>query len=732
MATLVFTAIGTVLGGPIGGAIGALAGQAADALIFKPGPRTGPRLTDLSVQTSRYGAQIPRLYGRMRVAGTVIWATDLEEATSTSGGGKGQPSVTSYSYAASLAVALSSRPIRGIGRIWADGNLLRGAAGDFKTPVAACRIHDGAAGQAVDPLIAAAVGMAQAPAFRGLAYIVLEALQLADFGNRIPSLTVEVIADEGSVPVSAIAGDLMGRDVAFLGDAEPDVKGYAADGSDLGEAIDPLIEAHGLRWRGEGAEVRLVGRRAAGHVLAAGREVRAIDGEAEQPGEKRRLPLDAVPVRLSVRHFDPARDYQIGAQSAERPGPGQRSEELGLPAAISADAARGLADRALRARLAERRSLTRACDWTALELAAGDAVTVEGEPGQWIVEQAEWQDMAPRLTLRAVAGGTAPLPGAGDPGQPVLPADMVQGPTRLAVVELAAPDDRLAQAPLIFAAATGTTAGWRRAALLRFHAETETAEPLGATAPRAVLGTTLDVLGDGLPWRMDLRATVDIQLDNEADSLIDADDGELMRGANLCALGAELLQYGKASLVAPGHYRLSRLVRGWRGTEWAMADHEAGERFVLLEAARLAAVVTSAGDVGRLLALRASGSGDMVPAEADWTVDGRAILPPAPVHARARMEGGDMIVAWMRRSRLGWAWRDLADAPLGEERETYRLTIMAGDAALRDIETGEPSWRYLAAERAADDVAAAGAPMRLAIRQIGTYGPSRPLVLALS
>src|SRR5690606_8866530 len=143
-----------------------------------------------------------------------------------------------------------------------------------------------------------------------------------------------------------------------------------------------------------------------------------------------------------------------------------------------------------------------------------------------------------------------------------------------------------------------------------------------------VLGIALDALGEGQPWRIDGRATVEVQLDNATDSLIDADDGELAGGANLCALGAELLQYGKASLVAPGRYRLSRLVRGWRGTEWAMAGHSAGERFVLLDAERLAAIATTAGDIGRLLMMRASGAGDLVPAEADWLVDGRAVLPP--------------------------------------------------------------------------------------------------------
>ena len=126
MATLVLSSVGTALDGPVGSAIGALIGQSVDQQLLSP-VRRGPRVGDLAVQTSSYGTQIPRIYGSMRVAGTVVWATDLVESTETSGA-KGQPDVT-YSYSVSLAVALSSRPASRIARIWADGKLLRGAAG---------------------------------------------------------------------------------------------------------------------------------------------------------------------------------------------------------------------------------------------------------------------------------------------------------------------------------------------------------------------------------------------------------------------------------------------------------------------------------------------------------------------------------------------------------------------------------------------------------------------------
>src|SRR5690348_11790410 len=153
MATLLLTAVGTLVGGPLGGALGALAGQQLDRAVLGAPTRKGPRLKDLSIQTSSYGAPIPRVFGAMRVAGSVIWATELAEHRDKSGGGKGKPKVVTYSYTSSFAVALSSRPIRRIGRIWADGNLLRGAAGDLKV-AATLRVHLGHGDQAPDPLLA--------------------------------------------------------------------------------------------------------------------------------------------------------------------------------------------------------------------------------------------------------------------------------------------------------------------------------------------------------------------------------------------------------------------------------------------------------------------------------------------------------------------------------------------------------------------------------------------------
>jgi hypothetical protein len=77
MATLILGAVGGLIGGPIGAALGAAIGNRVDQRLLAPKGRKGPRLNDLAVQTSSYGSAIPKVFGRMRIAGSVIWSTDL-------------------------------------------------------------------------------------------------------------------------------------------------------------------------------------------------------------------------------------------------------------------------------------------------------------------------------------------------------------------------------------------------------------------------------------------------------------------------------------------------------------------------------------------------------------------------------------------------------------------------------------------------------------------------------
>ncbi|MEO0679012.1 MAG: glycoside hydrolase/phage tail family protein [Pseudomonadota bacterium] len=213
MATIVLASLGASLGAGLGGTIagvalgpiagqvaGGLAGQAIDGLLFgggsSPQAIVGPRLQSLDVTTAQEGTPIPDVEGRARVPGHVIWATRYEEVETTEDvGGKGAPpsqSVTSYEYFANFAVAFAQGPVRHVGRIWADGELLDPS----EVKVRVRRGFNGD-GQDVDSLIEGLDG--DAPAYRGTAYAVFERLPIAGYGNRVPQLAFEVYGKTGEV-----------------------------------------------------------------------------------------------------------------------------------------------------------------------------------------------------------------------------------------------------------------------------------------------------------------------------------------------------------------------------------------------------------------------------------------------------------------------------------------------------------------------------------------------------
>lgn len=201
-----FAVVGALIGDATGFAIGGLVGGIVGSLLFpieQPNQfAEGPKLGDLSIQTSTYGNAIPVIYGTCRVAGNVIWSTGLIEHANTVTqeieGGKGGSSptstVTTYTYTASFAISLCNNEIIGIKRIWADDKLWY----DFADPPVGVSfyhtLYTGTEDQLPDAAIEADKGVGNVPAFRGQAYIVFKDLDLTIFGNRIPNFHFEVVS----------------------------------------------------------------------------------------------------------------------------------------------------------------------------------------------------------------------------------------------------------------------------------------------------------------------------------------------------------------------------------------------------------------------------------------------------------------------------------------------------------------------------------------------------------
>ena len=739
MATLLLSAVGTAIGGPIGGALGAIIGQQLDQnILFRPKGREGPRLQELAVQTSSYGSQIPRLFGRMRVAGTVIWATDLKETRNREGGGKGRPSRTIYSYSACFAVALSSRRIKGIGRIWADGKIFRGAAGDFKSE-ARFAFHSGGENQAVDGLMASAEASGGTPAYRGLALAVFEDMDLTEYGNRIPSLTFEVIADDGSVTFAEIVADISGQRIAMP--AADAVIGYAAGGEDRQAALRSLIDIIPLSLSSDPGAIDRI--QSLVRSVADASSATTIDSNFVQaagrrdvaPPAMRTASISAAPRQVSIRYYDPVRDYQSGIQSAFRPGTGRISVVRDFPATIGADQARTIAATSLWSEYDERSTLQVAVPLDSRVYRPGKLVKCDGIDGLWRVRECEIGSGFVQLSLMR-ANPYAGLTAAGsEQGRSVADADLRAGSTRLLLVDLPFAVDApttVSDTARLYAAAAGD-AGWRNAQLFASGSGGAPGTYIGQIPAPTVIGTTSCALDFANPALIDELNHLDVDLHHAGMTLVYADYAQLLAGRNIAVVGREIIQFAMALPLAEGRFRLSRLIRGLGGTEAEMERHVAGEEFVLLDGGSMLEIGSAYYTPFSPADVFALGREDLDPVPATITSPGRALTPWSPVHPRwTFLDGGDLRIEWTRRSRAGTIWPDHVEVPLAEEFEKYRVELseeVDSEPAIV-IETSEPQV-VVAADQIAPILANNISGITAKISQIGSHGLSDALALTI-
>ena len=103
MATILLSAVGAAFGAGFGGtvlglsgavigrAVGATIGRAIDQRIMGGGSEAVEvgRVERFRLMGASEGAAVPRVWGRVRISGQVIWATRFQEQIVQSGGGKG-------------------------------------------------------------------------------------------------------------------------------------------------------------------------------------------------------------------------------------------------------------------------------------------------------------------------------------------------------------------------------------------------------------------------------------------------------------------------------------------------------------------------------------------------------------------------------------------------------------------------------------------------------------------
>jgi hypothetical protein len=564
------------------------------------------------------------------------------------------------------------------------------------------------------PLIGSVEGIANTPAYRGLALAVFEDLELAEFGNRIPFLTFEVEADEVAPTVGALLEDASQGTIEC--GAGQRLAGFAAYGRSIRAAVEPLVDGFGIDVFDDGELLR--GASGVAVAIAAEELGNSADGKAASRIAREQLPARRLPAVLRLTHYDPARDYQTGEARALAGEQAGAEVQQDLPAALDAGEARALAEQMVARAWARRDRLTLRLPPARLAVSPGCEVELPLSPSRWILTKTTIDSFVMVAELQPSTG--RPVEVAADSGRIVASPDSVAGPLSLALFDVPTFDVRGGDEPRILLAASAAGGSWKRRAVeIGFGGQA-----IGTETSRAksVLGRVEGVLGSGATDLIDEINGIEIVLIDADQWLTSCDDEALQAGENLAAVGRELIQFGRVVPLGGGAFRLSRLLRGRGGTEWACAGHGLNEMFCLLQPGSMQAVALPAWSVGATVTA-ASGS-----ASATCNFEGEGVRPPAPINLRAALQpGGGLAVSWTRRSRFGFAWVDGIDAPLGEGVERYRVTITGADGTLELI-TDQPEITVTPTDLA---VAGTGTAV-IEVRQVGDHAVSRAAALGIT
>jgi hypothetical protein len=193
----------------------------------------------------------------------------------------------------------------------------------------------------------------------------------------------------------------------------------------------------------------------------------------------------------------------------------------------------------------------------------------------------------------------------------------------------------------------------------------------------------VNILQPHSPHVIDTASQLEVELLHSGMVLAAGTGNPLLFGSNLCWIGGEFIRVGSVKFLGGSRYMLSMLQRGCYGTEDKIAGHLMNEKFVLLESDSLRSLDGEAANIGADLNIEALGIADTAPAAANIQVQGQAIKPFSPVHAKVEQtENGDLRVSWIRRSRINTGWQDFVDMPNPEGELSFEVSIWKNGISL--------------------------------------------------
>lgn len=233
----------------------------------------------------------------------------------------------------------------------------------------------------------------------------------------------------------------------------------------------------------------------------------------------------------------------------------------------------------------------------------------------------------------------------------------------------------------------------------------------------AIMGNCITTLGDWTgPRVFDEINTVTVDVGDGVLNSSTRDAVLASYAVNAILIGDEMIQFVTATMLDTGVYQLSRLLRGCRGTEWAMTGHtppgspELGERAIVLSQDGIRRIILNNSELGVTKYYKAVTLGRALSSATGEPFIATAVgLKPFSIDdlRAARDTSNNITFTWQRRTRLSCRTVGTLgiSIPLGEDVEAYEIDIYSSSSyttVVRTITASTTTAAYSAAEQTAD------------------------------
>jgi len=380
---------------------------------------------------------------------------------------------------------------------------------------------------------------------------------------------------------------------------------------------------------------------------------------------------------INILYTNKDNNYDIGSQSAFRNDSNtENTKTYQYPLALNDTEAKQLAEMYLYSEWNERLEFEFSLPSEYINLVPSNIINIENE-GKIFTARLTKIDHATNKQINVKASLENPI---------VYDSSAIGSDTGIVdyVIKIAGPTDfELLDIPMldnlydkegIYIAANGYLDGWNGCGIDKSIDSEVTYSGVGSITTGTLLGTAITALPSGKTTVWDTNS-ITVSMING--SLYSNSMEVVLNGLNYLLIGNEIIQYMDSTDNGDGTFLLENLLRGRRGTEWAIDTHAIGDRVVSLSSNMM---FDSTASLNVNAYYKATTFGDFIEDSISKYIAPEIIcLKPLSIsYLKGERDGSNnLTISWNRRSRDVTGHMKRLD--LFEETESYEIYIVDAD-----------------------------------------------------